>query len=1295
MMDGADQSQRFPASLAPHAFDVEETPLSDFLTMNRRFADALAFVGADGRPSGTWGELFDRDESVLLAEALSLRLARDELAFLDDFDAGRRHRLAEHLGGLASWLTDWVRRLACADQPAAQALAMQIERLALQALGPEMIAAGMPPAERMEQIGIEITKWLAPWRESDSLAPRRAPPMDRLRVIYFAVQDVILRARSLVETRLPLSLGGGQHEPAAGLLIAFAQALRPLQAQLNQFTPRHLDFYYRQCLGSAWRAAAPDSVHLLFTRDPTFARSVTVPAGQRFLVPVGSGAPIQFAANDALSVTDAHVAALKTLRLERDPLISPEFEFGFVTRARAAEYEADVSPERLQLRDAAALMGGEVLGCLNRDTDARIGFAITSPLLWLKEGERIIDLDFEFEVQGEPVPPLSLPRPGDPDKPASEAEKAVYRQSLGRIFSKWLWSNPALNPLTAAERELLAAAPRYIEATRLSTEPDSGGHVRTIATDALLLLLGPSGPKGEPAMLERDRLILARDLLFGALFTIEVSTADGWRPIGAVAPKPEWAEQAGMAAGLGLRLQLTNEEPPITACSPAIHGAQWPTDAPVMRLTISDQAHIFPYSLFEQATLLAVSIAVDVAGARDVRVYNQLGQLDATKPLMMFGPTPNTAAYFAVGSPEAARKPLTRLALNLKWSGLPANGFSDYYTGYPGDFSDDAFTVVPSILRHGRWLAAGAERTLFADQAERLLTNSRIILDGAALRSLWDPAQTDLVLDNSARNGFVKLQLSGPTQGFGHQLYATVLADALRENMHRKSAAVLPNAPYTPLLDRLTIDYSAGTRILLGAGAKPDAENRLMHLHPFGISDLAPAAADQACSLLPRLDWDGQLLIGLSASVPQGGLSLLFELRGDTADEMAARKKLANPVAWSWLAKDQWIPLDDRRLLKDGTMRFLTTGLVELDLPPGLTRDNASLPGGLFWLRTACDDGSERFAGLLGVHAQGLQATRVLDGRPLGILPPNTIGTKSASLPGVLAIRQPSPSFGLRPAETAQQQQTRVGERLQHKNRASTSWDYERLVLEAFPDVYKVKCLAGIDPVSGAARPGQVLIVVAPTAPRNNRDYSTRALQLDALELERIAAYLPPLASPLAQITVRNAVYERIQVRCAVGLKPGALYGDVLQRINRALIEYLSPWHDLGHPARFDWIIRGADVETCIRSIPEVEIVSGISMVRVWKDDTVVRNTCYFFEDTAAEPSESAPRAAEGQVELHSKLPWSLALPMEEHVIEVLDGVSRAVGPQKTGIAKPPAGIGSISAPGVQIGTTFVVNGSQ
>ena len=78
-------------------------------------------------------------------------------------------------------------------------------------------------------------------------------------------------------------------------------------------------------------------------------------------------------------------------------------------------------------------------------------------------------------------------------------------------------------------------------------------------------------------------------------------------------------------------------------------------------------------------------------------------------------------------------------------------------------------------------------------------------------------------------------------------------------------------------------------------------------------------------------------------------------------------------------------------------------------------------------------------------------------------------------------ISQPIASFGGVPKETQTEYYRRVSERLRHKNKAITQWDYEHLILDQFPEIYKTKCLNHTSKESSFA-PGEVLIIVIPNS---------------------------------------------------------------------------------------------------------------------------------------------------------------------------------------------------------------------
>ena len=159
---------------------------------------------------------------------------------------------------------------------------------------------------------------------------------------------------------------------------------------------------------------------------------------------------------------------------------------------------------------------------------------------------------------------------------------------------------------------------------------------------------------------------------------------------------------------------------------------------------------------------------------------------------------------------------------------------------------------------------------------------------------------------------------------------------------------------------------------------------------------------------------------------------------------------------------------------------------------------------------------------------------------------------------GVARIRQPYTSFGGKTPEQPADFNVRVSERLRHKRRALTSWDYERLVLEKFPQIYKVKCL----PASPGAHPrdlGRIVLVVIPDI-RNRLPFNPFEPKVPADQIRDIEAFLRDKTPPFAIVEVRNAHYVPVKVRCGVRFLPGRDEGYCRQRLMDELNRFLSPW---------------------------------------------------------------------------------------------------------------------------------------
>jgi len=173
-------------------------------------------------------------------------------------------------------------------------------------------------------------------------------------------------------------------------------------------------------------------------------------------------------------------------------------------------------------------------------------------------------------------------------------------------------------------------------------------------------------------------------------------------------------------------------------------------------------------------------------------------------------------------------------------------------------------------------------------------------------------------------------------------------------------------------------------------------------------------------------------------------------------------------------------------------------------------------------------------------------------------LPERSITKLLERVPQIAAVEQPYPSRGGKAAEAGGGFYTRVSERLRHKQRALTIWDYERLVLERFPELYKVKCIPA-NALQHVDRPGTIEIIVIPNV-RGQSIANPFEPKTSANMIADIEAYLADKRPPQATVRVRNAHYVPVKVRVGVRFLPGRDEGFYKKQLNEDINRFLSPW---------------------------------------------------------------------------------------------------------------------------------------
>ncbi|HET7899462.1 MAG TPA: baseplate J/gp47 family protein, partial [Flavisolibacter sp.] len=320
-------------------------------------------------------------------------------------------------------------------------------------------------------------------------------------------------------------------------------------------------------------------------------------------------------------------------------------------------------------------------------------------------------------------------------------------------------------------------------------------------------------------------------------------------------------------------------------------------------------------------------------------------------------------------------------------------------------------------------------------------------------------------------------------------------------------------------------------------------------------------------AVTPSFNHEGELMLGLDKAVVDTTVAVLFQVSEGSANPLKSKQE----VVWQYLAKNNvWKDFENGKVSED-TNGLLHSGIVSFALPADLAPAPSLMGGSLRWIRAFVQQSSDAICNLVDLKPQAIKAVWTNVHHPTlsytQKTPAGTITKLQQASASVKKIDQPYDSFGGRFAETEEKFYLRSSERLRHKRRAITIWDYEHLVLEAFPEIYKVKCLnhtkvrmdaAGNETGDNELAPGCVVVVPLPDLSQMHSRNPLRPLtSLDTLS--NIEVYLKKITSGFVRIQSRNPVFEEIVIRCDVqffGNDPG-YYHD---RLQEDLQRFLCPW---------------------------------------------------------------------------------------------------------------------------------------
>ncbi|MEP2935291.1 MAG: baseplate J/gp47 family protein [Gilvibacter sp.] len=935
--------------------------------------------------------------------------------------------------------------------------------------------------------------------------------------------------------------------PHLTLFICFIRLLELSQNRFNRLSKRHLDFYYKEILKIEKQLPEPDKAHIIFELakridDYKIDEDTSLNAGKD-----PDGNSMVFNTLREIVVNKAKVTSLKSILNSGDTK-----ELKAAPKVNSYDGQGAEFPEEAVFWHPFGYTSAQdELPVL---PDASVGFSVASPMLALQSGDRNISIRFTFD--------------DEVDFAAFDPEEITDLFSLYYTGDK-KWEGPYRADL---------------EANFFNASGEATTIIRTELDENSLTLI----------------------------------------------------------------YKLDQDQAPVVAYDQELHLDPYDTDYPIAKLLI-DTSTTRGYELFRNLInkpLKEIEIKVSVEGVQDIIIESDTGTLNANKPFYPFSTQPKENSNFFIDYPEAFSKNWKAFNVELLWKDAP-DSFIAHYWAYKEEEAPAALLRAQEkaeFRTHRTLLNKGAANqpmdglTKAADDDDgddtspptRIIGSEDYFTADAFIREkeIWVEDEEDIQLFireaeltksyinlyneryTLDRKGPIKLTLN---QSFLHELFARLYALALTKVTIVEED--VPLAAYTPLAEAIALSYSANERTNFNLDTEDAYDNariKLFHNTPYGLNEEHSTlkARSKAAGILKTTDSDrsyllpdfclgGELYIGLEEAQADQTVSLLFQILEGSENPQAESFTGNQKIQWFALCNNHWKDITDD-IDHNQIDNMLQSGIVSFPLPKQATDDNSLLPADQIWLKAKIHKTYDAVCKVIDVLAQAVTAEFTDNDNNLAHLDAGlsagTIGKLITRVPQIKSVAQPYNSFDHKPLEQDAAFYKRVSERLRHKNRAITIWDYEHIVLQAFPEVFKVLCLKHTKGSDNLV-PGEVTLVVIPDIVNKNV-FDIYQPRVSTATLNKITAHVNALNSLHVEASVINPEYETVTVSLGVKFYKGFDKNYYKKEINTDITKFLSPWaFDSTKNIAFGTALHNSVLIDYLEELPYVDYLENVVFI--------------------------------------------------------------------------------------------------
>ena len=419
-------SNRILDNLKPENLLIDDRKIDDLIMFIANLSKSVNFYNTKNELDGNWSSFFS-DETFLLAEISKFDANKFDIQRLnliknfDEFSSenDKENILKEffylihiYFKNIDSWYKKALKNNLSIKS---SSIEYELEQVIINKLNKSFELFSSFSNSLMESIGHEVSfkEFNSIWKydknlkrdifeEIDKTQSKYSSALKKLILLYKPVYQVLLSLKIKAKLLFSDSLNkNDNHNPQIGLLFSFLELFKNHQNEINNFSSRHLDFYFKEILNQSPIASEPNKVYIDVDIDSNI-ESLTVSKGKELIAGQDdNGDDIIYKTDHEIVLNNSSLSEISTIYVSRNKIFDYESSFRIISGIfsnRIANSVSEVDAFNFN-NDTFSSLGEEQIFKSSQDKTmevADLGFAISSPTLLSSDSNRVIKFSLYF-----------------------------------------------------------------------------------------------------------------------------------------------------------------------------------------------------------------------------------------------------------------------------------------------------------------------------------------------------------------------------------------------------------------------------------------------------------------------------------------------------------------------------------------------------------------------------------------------------------------------------------------------------------------------------------------------------------------------------------------------------------------------------------------------------------------------------------------------------------------------------------------------------------------------------------